>query len=262
MKNTIPIILALVFGVAAVVGVSRLISSNAAEEEKRFVAVVAANRDIVFRDGEIKESWLVPKRVEISSLPAKAIRWEMSNRVVGQTVNRNIAKNDYILSSDISGVDVRLANAVAAGEWAVPVTFSGGKLVKFLKPGDEIAILAASTMEKTMSSRDRSRKSEVVEQESMSVLFPCVRVLDIGRGDAVRRAEDYGGDTIIVALAPRQAMTLTAAQRKMDLYPALRRANDVNALRRVDVGMVDDKTFQELKQNLESVVLPDGSEKQ
>ena len=262
MKNTIPLVLAIAFGVAAVVGVSRLISSNAAEEEKKYVYVVAAARDIVFNDGEIKDSWLVRKRAEISSLPAKAIRWEMANSVVGQTVTRTIAKNDYILTSDISGVEVRLATAVAAGEWAVPVSFANGAIVKFLKPGDEIAILAASSLSKSMSSRDKSLKPNVVEKESMSVLFPCVRILDIGRGDAVRRAEDYGGDTIIVSLSPRQAMTLTAAQNKMSLYAALRRANDVNALRRRDVGVVDDKTFQELKQNLESVVLPDGSEKQ
>lgn len=262
MKNTVPLVLALVFGVAAVVGVSRLISSNAAEEEKKYVYVVAAARDIVFRDGEIKDSWLLRKRVEISSLPAKAIRWDMANSVVGQTVVRTVAKNDYILSSDISGVEVRLANAVAVGEWAVPVSFANPTLVKFLKPGDEIAILAASTTSRMKSSRDKSQKPDVVEQESMSVLFPCVRILDVGRGDAIRRTEDYGGETIIVSLTPRQAMTLAAAQRKMELFPALRRANDVNALRRRDVGVVDEKTFQELKQNLETVVLPDGSEKQ
>ena len=262
MKNTIPLILALVFGVAAVVGVSRLISTNAAEAEKNYVDVVAAARDIVFSDGEIRESWVVRKKVEISSLPAKAIPWSMANSVVGQTVTRTVAKNDYILSSDISGVDVRLANAVAAGEWAVPVSFAASTLVKFLKPGDEIAIIAASSTSKVSTSRDKSRKPDVMDEESMSVLFPCVRILDIGRGDALRRAEDYGGDTVIVSLTPRQAMTLTAAQRSMSLYPALRRANDVNALRRRDVGVVDAKTFQELKQNLETVVLTDGSGKQ
>ena len=44
----------------------------------------------------------------------------------------------------------------------------------------------------------------------------------------------------------------------MELYPALRRANDINALRRRDVGIVDDATFAKLKQGLESVVLSDG----
>ena len=130
MKNVIPLIIAVVFGLAAVYGVSRLISSNLAEEEKKFVNVVAAAKDITAKDGEIKESWITKKRVEIASLPAKAIKWEQANRVVGQAVTRTIAKNDYILANDISGVEIRLANAVAPGEWAVPVTFADGKLVK------------------------------------------------------------------------------------------------------------------------------------
>ena len=262
MKNTVPLIFAVVFGLAAVFGISRLIASKTAEEEKNYVYVVAAARDIIFKDGAIKESWLMKKRVEISSLPAKAILWEQANSVIGQTVMRTVARNDYILANDISGVEVRLANAVASGEWAVPVSFANGKIVKFLKPGDEIAILGASSVSQVITSRDKSQKPQEVKEESMSVLFPCVRILDVGRGDGLRRAEDYGSDTIIVSLSPRQAMALVAAQRKMQIYVALRRANDVNALRRRDVGVVDEKTFQELKQNLESVVLLDGSEKQ
>jgi len=261
MKNSIPLIIAVVFGLAAVYGVSRLISSNLAEEEKKFVNVVAAARDITSKDGEIKDSWITKKRVEIASLPAKAIKWDQANRVIGQMVTRSIAKNDYILASDVSGVEVRLANAVAPGEWAVPVTFSDGKLVKFLKPGDEIAIMAASEILTVKNRRNQSEKAETVRQDTMSVLFPCVRVLDIGKGDALRRAEDTPGETIILSLTPKQAMTLVAAQRKMELYPALRRANDVNAQRRRDVGVVDETTFSKIKLGLESVTLPDGTDK-
>lgn len=261
MKNTIPLILAVVLGLAAVYGVSRLVASNAAEEEKRFVMVVSAAKDITVKDGEIKESWITPRRVEISSLPSKAIRWNQANKVLMQCVTHSIAKGDYILTSDISGVEVRLANAVGVGEWAVPVTFTDGKLVKFLKPGDEIAIMGASKTVRVQTLRDQSAKAEVLTQDTMSVIFPCVRVLDIGKGDALRRADDAGGDTIMLALTPRQAMTLVAAQRKMELYPALRRTNDANALRRRDVGIVSEETFQKLKNNLETVVLPDGSEK-
>ncbi len=262
MKNTIPLILAVACGLAAVFGVSRFIAARTAESEKNFVDVVAAARDIIAKDGEIKESWLMKKHVEISSLPAKAIPWSQANSVLGQTVTRMVARRDYILTSDISGVEVRLANAVPAGEWAIPVTFANGKIVKFLNPGDEIVILGAGSSEQTLSSRDKSQKPQTVEQDVMSVIFPCVRVLDIGKGDGVRRAEDYGGDTIIVSLSPRKAMALLAAQRKMKLYVALRKPNDGNAMRRRDVGVVDDKTFLDLRQNLESVVLPDGSDKQ
>lgn len=261
MKNTIPLIVAVIFGLAAVYGVSRLIATNTAEVEKNFVMVVAAAKDITPRDGEIKESWITRRRVEISSLPSKAILWKEANRVIGQAVTRTVSRGDYLLATDISGVDVRLANAVAPGEWAVPVTFANAKLVKFLKPGDEIAIMAASSAKNTSETRNKNEKNREVKQDTMSVLFPCVRILDIGKGDGLRREEGYGGDTIILALSPRQAMTIVAAQRTMELYPALRRANDTNARRRRDVGIVDAKTFGELKQNLDSVVLQDGAEK-
>jgi Flp pilus assembly protein CpaB len=121
--------------------------------------------------------------------------------------------------------------------------------------------MAASDVVNVKNRRNQSEKAETVKQDTLSVLFPCVRVLDIGKGDALRRAEDAFGDTIILALSPRQAMTLVAAQRRMELYPALRHANDVNARRRRDVGVVDDATFKKINQGLESVTLSDGSEK-
>ena len=84
-----------------------------------------------------------------------------------------------------------------------------------------------------------------------------MRILDIGRGDGIRR-EDAGGGTIIVSLKPQQAATLVAAQRTMDLYPALRRTGDQGSLKRRDVGMVTEATFNGLRAGLEAVSLPDG----
>jgi hypothetical protein len=45
----------------------------------------------------------------------------------------------------------------------------------------------------------------------------------------------------------------------MDLYPALRRPDDTGSLKRRDVGVVTDKTFEKLRANLEPVVLQDGA---
>ena len=44
----------------------------------------------------------------------------------------------------------------------------------------------------------------------------------------------------------------------MELYPALRRANDTSVMRRRDVGIVNDATFQHLKAGLEPVKIPDS----
>ena len=139
------------------------------------------------------------------------------------------------------------------------MTFSDPALIQFLQPGDEIAILGTSILREVISKTDESEKADVIEQRATSVVFPCVRILDIGKGDSIRREEDGGrSGTIIVTLTPQQAATLVAAQRTMELYPALRRPNDINALKRKDVGVVTDRTFDSLKQNLEPIVIPDG----
>lgn len=259
MKNTIPIIVAIVLGSLAVWAVSRMIKSSDADAEKRYVDVVAAARDITPKDDEIKESWLMKRSVELSSVPAKAIPWSQANQVVRQKALRTIASGDYILLSDISGASGRLSGLVAEGEWAVPVTFSDPALVKFLQPGDEIAILGAFTMKEEKKKIDMSEKADVQENQALSVIFPCVHILDIGKGDGVRRDEDGVGGmgTIIISLNPQQAATLVAAQREMELFPALRRSNDPSVRRRRDVGIVNDKTFQNLKSGLEVVTLPD-----
>ncbi|MBO7482727.1 MAG: Flp pilus assembly protein CpaB [Kiritimatiellae bacterium] len=259
MKNTIPLIIAVVLGLVAVFAVSRMIRPKDADREDQYTFVVSAAKEITPRDGAIKESWLMKRRVEMSSMPSKAIPWTQVNRIVGQSTIRAIARGDYILASDVAGLEIRLSDALADGEWAVPVTFSDPALVKFLQPGDEIAILGTSVMQQTVQQQDMSEKPETVDMRATSVIFPCVRILDIGKGDGIRREDDISGGSIILALTPQQSATLIAAQRTMELYPALRRTGDTRALKRRDVGIVTDGTFEALRDNLESVVLPDAA---
>ncbi|MCR5751512.1 MAG: Flp pilus assembly protein CpaB [Kiritimatiellae bacterium] len=260
MKNTIPLVIAVVLGLVAVFAVSRMIRPKDADREDRYVFVVAAAKEITPKDGQIKESWLMKRRVESGSAPLKAIPWTQVNRIVGQTSVRTVARGDYLLASDVAGLEIRLSAALAEGEWAVPVTFSDPSLVRFLQPGDEIAILGTSVMQQTVQQKDMSEKPETVEVRATSVIFPRVRVLDIGKGDGIRRDDDSGGSgTIVVALTPQQSATIVAAQRTMELYPALRRTGDTQVLKRRDVGIVTDRTFDGLRENLEPVVLPDAA---
>lgn len=235
-----------------------MIRPKEAEREDKYAYVVAAAKEITPKDGQIKDSWLMKRRVEASSAPSKAIPWAQVNRIVGQTTVRAVARGDYILASDVAGLEIRLSGALSEGEWAVPVTFSDPSLVRFLQPGDEIAVLGTSIMQETVQQKDVSEKPETVDVRATSVIFPRVRVLDIGKGDGIRRDDDSGGSgTIVVALTPQQSAALIAAQRTMELYPALRRPGDPQVLKRRDVGIVTDKTFDSLRANLETVVLPD-----
>ena len=259
MKNTIPLIVAVVLAAAAVFAVSRMIRPKSDGDERRYVEVIAAAKMIPV-NAEITDSMLKVRRAEAMSVPAKAILATQKNRVIGQKVTRAIAEGDYVVLDDVAGRGKTLSELVGEGEWAVPVTFSDASLVQFLEPGVEIAILGTFVVKKTIEKMDGTERPDVIKEEATSVVFPCVRILDIGHGDGIRR-EDEGnrrGATIVVSLTPQQAATLVAAQRTMDLYPALRRPDDGSSLKRRDVGMVTDKTFENLRKGLETVVLSDG----
>ncbi len=261
MKNTIPLIVAVVLAAAAVFAVSRLIRPKEDESARPTIEVVAAVETIPVNT-EITPSMLKEREVDIASAPAKAIPYDQRNRVVGQKVTRTVAKGDYVVLDDVAGRGRKLSELVGEGEWAVPVTFSDASLVQFLEPGIEIAILGTFSVKKTIPKMDGTEKPDVVEEEATHVVFPCVRILDIGHGDGIRREESgRQNGTIVVSLTPQQAATLVAAQRKMDLYPALRRPADGGSMKRRDVGMVTDKTFEDLRKGLEAVVLPDGTKK-
>ncbi len=257
MKNAIPMIVAVVLAAAAVFAVSRMIKPKGDVGERNMVRVVCAT-DPIKVNAEITDAMLTMREVDVSMVPHKAIPFDQKNRVIGQRVSRAIAKGDYIVLDDIAGQGRTLSELVGNGEWAVPVTFADASLVQFLEPGVEIAILGTFTTEKTIPKVDGTEQPDVVKEEATSVVFPCVRILDIGHGDGIRRDESgrHSG-TIVVALKPQQATTLVAAQRTMDLYPALRRPDDTGSLMRRDVGVVTEKTFEKLRAGLEPVVLND-----
>lgn len=261
MKNTIPMIIAVVLAAAAVFAVSRMIRPKNDGDEKQYVEVVAAAKTINAGKDGIKEDWIMKRKVEANSTPSKSIPWVQANRVIGQAVVRTIPKGDYVLLDDVEFTP-RFDQLVAEGEWAVPLTFADSSLVQFLQPGMEIAVLGSFTVKEKIAKMDGTEKPEEVENEATSVIFPCVKILDVGRGDGLRRDDGRGNrSTIVVALPPQQAATLVAAQRSMDLYPALRRPNDHGSLKRRDVGMVNAQTFENLRKGLEPVALPDGTKK-
>ena len=254
MKNTIPIVIAVILALAAVFAVSRMRSTTSASSENT-VEIVAAARDLSAKES-IKEGFVVPRRVPVKALPAKSIPWSKVNIVLGQEVLRSIAKGDYILLNDV-GMNHSLSNLVTNGEWAVPVTFSDDSLLQFVQPGDEIARWGTYSSKRTIPSADLSSAPTVIEEKATSVILPCVRVLDIGTGDGMRREEGVRNKTIIIALPPQQAGLIIAAQRVAELYPALRHSNDTAARNRLDAGVINDSTFSDMRNGLLTVKLPE-----
>jgi len=151
MKNYMPLIFAVLLGLAAVAGVSRLLSERKQASEST-VYLVAAAREIG-RNEEVTEGMIMRKDVPISAMPAAAVPWNRRNLLIGQKASRLVQMGDYLYYSD-AGLSGSLGDVIGEGEWAVNL---GGEksIAHLLRPGDEVAILG------TFSGQLKKDESEV-----------------------------------------------------------------------------------------------------
>lgn len=251
MKNSIPLILAVLLGLAAVMAVGRMLQSRKQATEAT-AAVVAVARDIA--SGNVLTADAIQKKeVAVSARPAQAIAWSRKEVVEGQKALRSISQGDYLLLSDV-GLSRSMANVVGEGEWAVSLAVPAGGIARIVQPGDEVAVIGTFKVKTSVKSADLAMAPQSIEREATFVLLPRVRVLDIGAGTS--SGNEGGAGELILALPPRQAEVLIAAQRRAPLTLALRRPGDDAAIDRMDAGKVDDETFNKLLQGLDTVEMP------
>ena len=246
MKNFIPLILAVVLGLAVVFGINHVL----AEKEKgatAMVSVVAAAQKIPV-GGIVTSSVLVKRDIPRSAMPAKSVLWSQRQLILKQKALKVITGGDYILWSDLGGSE-GVSSLIGEGEWAISVPFSDAAIGSMLRPGDEIAIIG------TFNETDNSSKmildgSKNVNTRSSRVtltVLPRVRIVSVS-GD--------NGSVVIVALKPEQAQLLIDAQRVANLYPALRRPNDDRNLDRIKTGKVAPATYEKLVTVQQVIELP------
>ena len=212
MKNYIPLILAVLLGLAAVFAVSQMLARNKqpAQEESW---VVVAQRDLKVND-VLQADSVRKKVIPVSARPAEAIVWSRRSLLVGQTLKRQVQAGDYILMSDINLMQ-SMSALVGEGEWAVTINVANASMAQ---PGDEVAVIATLPVEQVVPTADLSQAPQKKSKEVTLVLFPRVRVLENGG----RSKQGEIGAEIVLALPPQQAQVLIAAQGKARLTLALR----------------------------------------
>ncbi len=250
MKNYIPLVLAVLLGIAAVVAVSRVLRERQGSREAT-TSVVAAGRQI--EAGSMIEAGMIrEKSIPVMARPEGAVPWSKRALILGQTTMRAVSPGDYILTTDIE-TGRGASSLIGAGEWAVTLQ-AGGGIAQMVQPGDEVAIVATLSIEREIPQADMSKSPLTEEKEITTVLFPKVRILHSGANEPGR---SQAARSIVVALPPQQAQMLIAAQRKADLELALRKPDDDTSIDRKELGMVDSSTFTDIIKDMKNVVLPD-----
>ena len=241
MKNFIPLILAVVLGLAAVFGIRHLLAERETATAAT-VAVVVAAQDVPANTA-LTESVLAKREVPRNAVPAKAIMWEQRALVLRQKSMRNVMRGDYIQWSDMGRAD-GVSNLIGEGEWAISVPFSDSAIGAMLRPGDEIAIVGTFDAVSKVASNNEKTSSRA---RVTATILPRVRIVSVGGENA---------STIVLSLKPEQAQLLIDAQRVASLYPALRRPNDETNLDRLKTGMVTSTTYDQLLSGQKLIELP------
>ena len=242
MKNVIPLITAVLLGLAAVFAVSKTVKNDDKPEEKK--------RRVLIVTGDIAEGELIPEsRVGVKSVPESAVpknAIDVSNMAFtyNQRAKRPIMKGDYILYLDIE-LDQSKSRALGDGQWGVPVKFADTTLLKMLQPGDDIAIVGTFTYKEAVKrGKNADAGVEMVNRTVTTVVYPRVSILAIN------------GNGVLLSMPPRQAIALTAIQRNAALYPILRKKKDDNALNRSDGGKFEDSALTEMVKGLQNIEIP------
>lgn len=251
MKNYIPLVLAVLLGLAAVLAVGRLLNQQK-EVNEAVSRVVVVNRDLPKGD-VIASDMLMPKTIPVRARPANAFDWSSRTLVVGQQSMRHITAGDYILESDL-GLPDELSSLVGSGEWAVAVKITENGIFKMVNPGDEVAIMATMNVVSRHASADLRAAPVFSEEEMTMVLFPKVVVLAKG-GDHSGNPMRIDGGEVILALSPPQAQFITAVQRRAELTLALRHKGDNTAVNRSEIGKIDQSSFGNLVNGVDSYML-------
>ena len=263
MKNVIPLIVAVILGLAAVYVVSHFMIENKGTNQEEQVSVVVAARDLDAGE-ELLPGACSFKNVPASAVPQSAILWDSVSLTYGQKIPHAIKRGNYVLFEDIQ-LSISLADCVTSGNWLIPVTFSDPTLVKMLRPQDEIAIAASYahtevvrpnlTTEEMLENPEAAQKADVKMERETVILFPCIEVIGLDHSNGLFRESGSSTATVYVSLPPRQATILLAAQQEAELYPILRRRNDPSARNRAEIGSVNKKTFENVRSDLETAVL-------
>lgn len=233
MKNKLALVVAVLLGLIAVWGVHQYLSAQKDKYETtyRSVSVVAA-AERMKAGVDIRPNMLGSVSMPEPGVTADHILWSDKERLIGQTINRNVERGDALLASYFRRPVERLQDKLEPGERALTLrvdSISGvaGNIV----PGSHVDILGTFGVKKD---KQKSEKALGTQPDSNTVVVLAdVRILAVDnrtrevqyitQGGSQRRAS-YG--TVTVAVSPDEANVLTYAQDLGTLTLTLRSPAD------------------------------------
>lgn len=240
MKKKLPLIIALVFGAAALFSIRSYVNQvrDEAAKSQKMVQVIGS-RLAIPAGTELTPEMLYPMPFPAKHLPAQAIQRQSDIKlIVGRRTAVRLEPNQILLWSDLAGDTDRggFSTVIPSGERAYTVTISKGVRPGLVQNGDHIDIMATFSLPKEERGAGQVASWRLGSDMVNVVLLQNVTVLAVGDSYSESGRGDSGGGTdLTLSLTLQEAQSLMFASQHGELGATLRRD-----------GSVDVKTREEL----------------
>jgi pilus assembly protein CpaB len=271
MNNKLPLIIAVVVGIAALFAVSQYVNKKEAEAAAQLKGqpVVAASQDIP-AGAAITVQMLYPKSVPTQFIPAQAIEGsDQVKLIIGSKTLVSIKAGQIILWSDLqTETHGGLSSIIPVGQGAFSVSISQGVKPELIQPSDHIDIIGTFTIPKPTEPMGGSVASWRQASDLVNlVLLQNVTVLAVGGNyNGASGAQQGSGGDLTLALTLPEAQELMFAAQNGQLGAVLRRGGSTDVttpanLPRITFDSID-KLIGDLdeQRNYRSIEVQKGSD--
>ena len=269
MKNKLPLIIAVVIGILALLAINSYQKQRDREINERFKGklVIVAKTDIA-AGTELTKQLVTYKEVPTRFILRQHILAADEALVVGRKTRFQLRAGEDIVTSVLAREERGgLANIIPAGEGAYTVTISQGIRPGLIQVGDHIDIIGSFAVPKPnqplpATTATWRQGSDIVN----IVLLQNVAVLAVGNvfGDTGRPEGASGGDLTLSLVLP-EAQLLMFASKQGELGALLRREGESTIRPREDLPRVTFERIEEIigdldgKRNYRNVEIIKGS---
>jgi Flp pilus assembly protein CpaB len=255
MKSKVPIIVAVILGVLAILAVRSYVQRVREETEAKLRGKKIVSAKVTIPKGtEINRSMLVPREVPEQFIPPQAVRGsDEVAQIVGRRVRYPIDKGQILLWSDLEEPRMGgLATVIPEDERAYTVRTASGIDTKLIRPNDHVDVIVSFAAPEDVQPAGAALSATWRKGSDMVnvVLLQNVTVLAVGEtfGDIPRGGRGGGAITVSVTL-PESQLLMFAAQHG-ELGVVLRREGQIDTVPRDELPRV---TFAELEKLIGSL---------
>lgn len=226
MRNKLPIIVAVIFGIIAFLGIASYLKKQQKEEKKVVVLSVkspkSAGHVLSVNDFAAVR---IPRSVA-SSLPGILYQNDLRS-ITGRELRRSIQPGDILVESMLESIKIErkkpLADLIKKKYRAMSIPVDRAGMVSGLvRPGDHVDILANMEVpqkyidEISVPDQGIQTVQRLEYQPTTIFILENVVVLSVGQ-EVFQTVEEekisYGGNTITIAVTPEEAQLLSFAMR-------------------------------------------------